>query len=127
MDTMSLITDYKIEKSGRRGPTAGSGLQIVVYSNLADSAAVEKDIPIPYGMIERYAGAAVKQAIFEELQDGDIYASIPDFEGVWSSSPSYAEVIEELTEVVKEWVTLKLIDGDDDIPVVGDIDLRVFN
>lgn len=109
------------------GPTIETreGVQFLVFSN-AEGVKVERTVPIPYRMIERYAKAAARLAEIEP-DDGKLVATISGFDGVWASGATEADVVMELIDVIEEWATLKLIDGDDDIPVVDGIDLVNFS
>ena len=79
---------------------------------------------IPAETLSRYEKTALELARFERLQDGSWYAEIPGFAGVWANGDTEDACREELREVLKEWLALKLRDGDDDIPVMDGIDLR---
>lgn len=79
---------------------------------------------IPAGLVRRYAKCAVRLAIVRQLDDGTWFAEVPNFDGVWASGEAAADVIPELEDVIFDWAILKMLDGDTDIPPVGDIDLR---
>ncbi len=79
---------------------------------------------IPSETLSRYEKAAMEGARFDRLKDGSWYAEIPGFNGVWANGDTEDACREELREVLKEWLALKLRDGDDDIPVMAGIDLR---
>ncbi|MCZ6479932.1 MAG: hypothetical protein O6929_05965 [candidate division NC10 bacterium] len=49
---------------------------------------------------------------------------MPGFTGVWANSDTQDACREELREVLKEWLALKLQDRDDVILVLAGIDLR---
>jgi predicted RNase H-like HicB family nuclease len=79
---------------------------------------------IPSETLSRYEKAALKAARFDWGKDGSWYAEIPGFTGVWANGDTEDACREELREVLKEWLALKLRDGDDDIPIMAGIDLR---
>lgn len=79
---------------------------------------------IPPERLSRYEKAVLETAHFEQLEDGTWYAEIPGCPGVWANSDTQDACLDELREVFKEWLALKLQEGDDDIPVVDGIDLR---
>jgi predicted RNase H-like HicB family nuclease len=79
---------------------------------------------IPSETLSRYEKAVVEAARFDRLKDGSWYAEIPGFNGVWANGDTEDACREELREVLKEWLALKLRDGDDDIPVMAGNDLR---
>lgn len=80
--------------------------------------------PIPFHLVHDYADQAARLGIVKELEDGGWYASIPSFEGVWATGEHAVDALGGLAEVVYDWAILKMLDGDTDIPVVNDIDLR---
>ncbi len=125
MTTQEKVPEYTIP---RIVTSLSTVLQVVHYSTDTRRAPqVEREIPIPFSVIERYAQAATRMAHIEELEEGDLYASIPGFVGVWATADTRDALLAELGSVVEDWATLKVIDGDDDIPVVADIDLRRFS
>lgn len=75
-------------------------------------------------LAERYAHAAVGYAVIKHLDSGEYFAAIPGFVGVWAASDQPEGLMEELEEVVREWTLLKLRDGDPDLPVLPNFDLR---
>lgn len=132
---MTLAADYTDSKQGRSIETDSQaspvleirqGFQIVFYGSDERPPRVERVVPIPHSVIDRYAHLAIRLANLEPLDEGGYYASIPGFVGVWASGATVADTMDELREVVKDWTTLKLIDGDLDIPPVADLDLRTF-
>ena len=54
------------------------------------------------------------------------YLEIPDFEGVWASGEDMRECLNELDEVLLDWLLLKIEDEDKDIPLIDGIDLNVL-
>lgn len=80
---------------------------------------------IPSETLSSYEMAALELARFERLEDGSWYAEIPGFAGVWANGDTEDACRDELQEVLKEWLALKLRDGDDDIPVMAGIDRDV--
>lgn len=43
-----------------------------------------------------YARAAMNRAEYEEMEDGEWYASIPGFEGLWAVGPTREDTREQL-------------------------------
>ena len=70
-----------------------------------------------------YIEMAMREATFENLEDGTIYAEIPGFRGVWANGETIPEVREELREALQEWIEFRL-PKDLDIPRVGGIDVK---
>lgn len=63
-------------------------------------------------MIFDYINCALKKAEYKKLDDGTWYASIPGFEGVWANGETVEACRHELSEVMEEWLILKLRDND---------------
>lgn len=75
-------------------------------------------------MITSYLSAALRQAHYELLPDGEgVYGSIPSLPGVWAQGESLEACREELREVLEEWIVLGLQRGDD-LPTVEGVALR---
>lgn len=91
-----------------------------------DPLEVYYDRPLPVQLIKRYAMLAALRADTERLGDGSWYAEIRGFPGVWAQGDSESEAIEEIETVVRDWATLKILDKDRDLPVIGMIDLNVL-
>jgi predicted RNase H-like HicB family nuclease len=120
---MSLrLTDPRNERTdaGRLHIGEGVWTEKVAFG----TSEVESSVSIPVSLVERYSSEAVRHAQWERLEDGDWYASIEGFEGVWASGPNPEDVGRELREVVFDWAIMKMVDGDLDIPALGDMDLR---
>lgn len=84
------------------------------------------DRPMPMQLIARYAKAAARRAVPEQLEDGSWYAEIRGFPGVWAQGDSEEAVVNEIEEVVLDWTLLKIRDRDQDLPVIDAIDLNVL-
>lgn len=78
------------------------------------------------GILTSYIEAAMRRAITKQLSNGDFYAKIPECPGVWAARPSRERVLQELREVLEEWLVLKLKDGDTDLPILDGIDLNTI-
>jgi len=75
-------------------------------------------------MLNEYIKAALKLADYKKLEDGTWFSEIPGFDGVWANAQSVEECRKELSEVLEEWVLLKLTDGDT-IPSINGIDIKI--
>jgi predicted RNase H-like HicB family nuclease len=76
-------------------------------------------------MISEYIQAAMKQATYELLPDGEgFFGSIPDCKGVWSNAPTLEACREELQSALEDWIIVGIWHHDV-IPVVGGVDLNV--
>jgi predicted RNase H-like HicB family nuclease len=80
---------------------------------------------VPAGLVDRYLDVAMRRAVPRQV-DGRWYADLPGFPGVWADGNSPKECLDELVDVLTEWIFVKLADGDRDLPAVDDIDLTVL-
>lgn len=79
--------------------------------------------PQPSIAVERYAREACKLAVGRQEAHGAFYLEVPLLPGVWADGPDLRSAFAELESVIVDWALLKLDDDDDDIPVIGGIDL----
>ena len=71
-----------------------------------------------------WAEAAVRHAIVRPLEDTDEFvATVAGVRGAWGAGATADEALDELQSVLIDWATLKLDDGDRDIPDMEDIRL----
>lgn len=81
--------------------------------------------PVSRGhLVQRYVLAVMQRAEVRELEDRTWYADVPEVSGPWGSGPTAADALEDLREVVEDWIELKIEDGDRDFPVLDEIDLN---
>jgi predicted RNase H-like HicB family nuclease len=73
-------------------------------------------------MLTDYLTAAMHQAHYEILEDGNFYGQIPGFAGVFASQSTLEATRQELQSVLEGWILLGLRLGDA-LPVVNGIDL----
>ncbi|HEV8309116.1 MAG TPA: hypothetical protein VGW35_15760 [Methylomirabilota bacterium] len=85
-----------------------------------------EEIRLPEDILERYISVALRQAVPRQLESGEWYADLPGFQGVWAGASSPKDCLDSLAEVLREWVMLKMLDRDPDLPTVDQIDLRVL-
>jgi len=71
-----------------------------------------------------YIQVALENAEYKKLEDGTWFAEIPRFKGVWANSKTVEGCRKELSEVLEEWVILKLRDRDP-IPKVKGIKISI--
>lgn len=74
-------------------------------------------------MLTAFINACLKKAKYETLENGTIYAEIPELQGVWAEGKTVEECRNELVEVIEGWLFLKLKDGDP-LPVLEGVDLN---
>jgi predicted RNase H-like HicB family nuclease len=80
---------------------------------------------VPSDLLDRYVSVAMRQAEPRKLDEGGRwYADLPAFPGVWAEGDSPKECLDTLVEVLSEWIFVKLVDGDQDIPMLDEIDLN---
>jgi predicted RNase H-like HicB family nuclease len=82
-----------------------------------------KELRIPEELFGRYVKVALREARPRTLESGEWYADLPNFRGVWATGSSPSECLDELDSVLREWLMLKLLDGDRDIPTLDEIDI----
>jgi predicted RNase H-like HicB family nuclease len=79
---------------------------------LLDDGTVERD-----KLIALWADIAVRHAIVRRSEDpGELIATVTDLPGAWGAGETPNEALSELHSVLIGWATLKLDDGDRDIP-----------
>ena len=76
-----------------------------------------------YSMLTRYIEEAMKQALYEKLDDGTYWGEIPICPGTNGHAHTLSECQQELREVVEEWVLQNLHD-DVPLPVIAGLDLN---
>lgn len=81
---------------------------------------------VPAGLVDRYVTVAMRQAEPRRLESGRWYADLSEFPGVWADGESAKECLDTLEEVLREWLFVKLADGDRDIRVLDEIDLTIL-
>lgn len=74
-------------------------------------------------MLTSYVHAAMRHAAYKMYEDGNFFATIPGFSGVWAHAKTVEECREELREVLEDWLFLSIADHDV-LPVVDGIDLN---
>jgi predicted RNase H-like HicB family nuclease len=75
-------------------------------------------------MLTEYIQKALEKALYKFLEDGTWFAEIPGFQGVWANAATVEECRHELTEVLEEWLVLKIRDRDP-IPEIGGVSIRI--
>lgn len=75
-------------------------------------------------MLTEYIQKALQKAHYKELEDGTWFAEIPGFQGIWANAASVEECRRELTEVLEEWLILKIRDRNP-IPEIEGVTIRI--
>ena len=74
-------------------------------------------------MLTRYIDEAIRQAVYEKLEDGTYWGEVPLCPGTNAHASTLNECQAELREVLEEWILQNLHDGVV-LPVIADIDLN---
>jgi predicted RNase H-like HicB family nuclease len=100
------------------------------FRRLDDPSAWQGQVPIvilPGDLMDRYITVALRAAVPTHTEDGRWYCALSQFPGVWAKEDSPKESLDTLEEVLREWLVMKIVDGDRDIPIVDEIDLTVVS
>ncbi len=74
--------------------------------------------------VERWAKVAVSHAVVRTINDpAGVVATVAGIDGAWGFGQSEDEALEDLRSVLVDWASLKLEDGDDDIPSMEGVHL----
>ena len=77
-------------------------------------------------LLTLWSKAAVEKAVVRSIQDPEGYiATVAGARGAWAFGETEAEALTEMESVLYGWAELKTEDGDDDIPIMGEVDLTV--
>lgn len=64
-------------------------------------------------MIAEYIQEAMLLAKYKILEDGSYYGEITQLPGVWADGPTLEHCRKILSEVLEEWILLKLMDNEE--------------
>jgi len=96
--------------------TGAARPQAPADSSKGSGAALER-------LIERWAVAATSQAKVRAINDPEgLVATVVGIDGAWGFGSSSEEALGDLQSVLIDWATLKLEDGDEDIPSMEGLD-----
>lgn len=70
-----------------------------------------------------YVQAAMRHALYERLEDGTYYGSIPGFQGVWADEQTLEDTRAELQSALEDWLLIG-ISKQEDLPEVDGLCLR---
>lgn len=73
-------------------------------------------------LIQQWVNLAVRHARVRDV-DGALVADVVGLDGAWADGATSGDAVAALAEVLTEWVTLKLSDGDKDIPPMEGVQL----
>jgi len=75
--------------------------------------------PLSGGVLSEYIGAAMQAATIKTLDSGELFGEISYCPGVWASGESREKVVQQLQEVLEEWIVLSLSDGVEPPPITS--------
>jgi len=75
-------------------------------------------------MLFEYIHKALEKARYKQLEDKSWFSEITGFKGVWANGRTVEECRKELSEVLEEWLLLKIRDGDS-IPQIKQFKIRI--
>lgn len=75
-------------------------------------------------MLIAYVQAAMRQALYELLEDGTYYGEIPDFQGVWANESTLEVCRNELQSVLEDWILVRVSDHLP-LPIVDGLELII--
>ena len=70
-----------------------------------------------------YIKAAMLRAQYEQMEDGEWFASIPGFDGLWAAGSSVEEARQHLIDAFDGWITVHVMRGKNRAPDVGGVSL----
>ena len=74
-------------------------------------------------ILSEYVEHALKQSVYDKLDDGSYAGSIPECKGVIAFGATLKECEEELQSTLEDWILLGL-KLDHPLPIIGGIDLN---
>ena len=77
-------------------------------------------------LVEQWADIAISHAIVREIEDpSGLIARVAGIKGSWGFGQSASEALAELRTALIDWASIKLEDGDDDIPSMEGVHLVI--
>jgi len=71
-----------------------------------------------------YLNAAMSKAKFEKMENGEYFASIPGFDGLWASGHTREQAGHDLYSALDGWLDVHLRVGRHSIPPVEGVDIN---
>lgn len=75
-------------------------------------------------MIVKYIAKALERAKYEHLEDGTVCATVRGLRGVIAIGRSERDARAQLSEIVEEWILVRVARGLD-VPKLGGVSVRV--
>jgi predicted RNase H-like HicB family nuclease len=70
-----------------------------------------------------YTKAAMNRAQYEQMEDGEWFASIPGFDGLWATGSSVEEAREQLMGTLDGWISVHAWRGKNRLPDIDGVSL----
>ncbi len=77
------------------------------------------------GTIRRYICEAMKRAEYERMEDGQFFASIPEFEGLWATGATVEEARNDLEVALESWIVAAMTISHSSLPKLGNVTLAL--
>ena len=72
----------------------------------------------------KWVDAAIRHNTVKEIAPGEFVATVAWIQGAIGYGASKADAVDSLRYGLADWLHLKLVDGDDDIPVLGGLNFN---
>ena len=70
----------------------------------------------------QFLEAAMNNAVYEKTEEGDWFASIPGFSGLWATGPTIEATRKDLLEALDGWIEVTVKTGNR-VPPIGGVSL----
>jgi hypothetical protein len=114
----AIWTEGDVVSSGRGSPSRS------LYLVASREVPVEPTVDVLDRIIDRWVELAMRHSRVRKLS-GTWVADVAGVDGAWIDGRTKKEAIGELPEVLREWVVMKLEDGDQDIPPMEGVKLVI--
>ena len=75
-------------------------------------------------ILSKWVDAAIRHNAVKEIAPGEFVATVAWIQGAIGYGASKADAVDSLRYGLADWLHLKLVDGDDDIPVLGGLNFN---
>ena len=118
-----IITD---ENPKLTGPGVVVGSRAINHEPAITSTPAADHHPMQLAdvLIDKFVQTALRHARLRDVGEGHWIADVVGLDGVWADASSADATFGALDAVIRDWLWLKIEDGDRDIPVMGGIDLN---
>jgi predicted RNase H-like HicB family nuclease len=84
-------------------------------------------VVLPKELFDRYVSEAMRAAAPSQASAEEWYCALDSFPGVWAEGASLKECLDVLEEVLRDWLVIKIVNRDTDLPVIDEIDLTAIS